>query len=73
VKEEDKGWKPIESAPLDKRVLVNFAGAGPIVAFREAVLPDQWVRYIGYGKSRYWPTIHNDNATHWMPLPDPPQ
>jgi hypothetical protein len=42
------------------------------VAFRSTDNPDEWVRYIGYGKSRLWPTIHADYATHWRPLPEPP-
>jgi hypothetical protein len=65
-------WQPIETAPSDQRVLVNFKGAGPIVAYRTPDQPDYWTRYIGFGKSTYWPTVHGDFATHWMPLPAAP-
>jgi hypothetical protein len=67
-------WRTIDSAPMDGTpVLVHFTGAGPIVAFRRAAHPDQWVRYLGFGKSNYWPSVHVDNSTAWMPLPPPPE
>jgi hypothetical protein len=65
-------WQDIGTAPCDRRVLVNFRGAGPIVAYRDVARPEQWVRYIGFGKSAYWPSIHEDFALHWMPVPPPP-
>jgi hypothetical protein len=71
--DEMSEWQPIETAPGDgTRLLVYFTGAGPIVAFRTPDDGDLWIRYIGYGKSRLWPSIHADYATHWQPLPEPP-
>lgn len=54
--------QPIETALADKRLLVHFKGAGWIVAYRDPTMPEMWVRYLGYGKSRLWPTIHGDYA-----------
>lgn len=64
--------KPMNTAPDDARLLVHFKGAGWIVAYRDPTMPEMWVRYLGYGKSRLWPTIHGDFATHWMDLPPDP-
>lgn len=72
VKPRLDDWRPIESAPRNERVLVYFTGAGPIVAYRDPNYPEMWVRYLGYGKSSYWPTVHSDYASHWMPLPPVP-
>lgn len=66
-------WQTMDSAPTDQRVLVNFRGAGPIVAYRDREYPEAWVRYLGYGKSTFWPTIDGDYATHWQPLPAEPE
>jgi hypothetical protein len=66
-------WRPIETAPDDQRVLVYFAGAGPIVAYRRPDNPDQWVRFLGYGKSPFISTIHADYATHWCKIDPPPR
>jgi hypothetical protein len=57
------------SAPDDRCVLVDFKGSGPIVAFRDKKRPDQWVRYLGFGKSAYWPSIHEDYAIRWIDIP----
>lgn len=65
-------WRPMDSAPSDRRVLVNFKGAGPIVAYRDPEYPEMWVRYLGYGKSTSWPTVHEDFATAWMDIIAPP-
>ena len=64
--------RPMSKAPDDRRILVHFMGAGWIVAYRDQSRPDQWVRYLGYGKSECWPSIHEDHATHWTELPTPP-
>lgn len=65
-------WQPIETAPDNERVLVNFTGAGPIVAYRDPDRPEMWVRYLGFGKSECWPAIHEDYATLWMRIMPPP-
>ncbi|WP_454760558.1 hypothetical protein [Caulobacter segnis] len=62
-------WQPMDSAPDDRRILVDFKGAGPIVAYRDKERPDQWVRYLGFGKSASWPSIHEDYATRWTEVP----
>lgn len=65
-------WQPISTAPRDRRVLVDFKGAGPIVAYRDERLPESWIRYMGYGKSELWLSIHEDYALHWMDIEPPP-
>lgn len=62
-------WQTMDSAPDDRRILVNFEGAGPIVAYRDQDRPDAWVRYLGFGKSELWPSIHEDYATLWIDIP----
>lgn len=64
-------WQPVETMPNDRRVLVDFKAAGPIVAYRNPKWPDELVRYLGYGKSTSWPAVHVDFALGWMDLPAP--
>ncbi|QIX20227.1 DUF551 domain-containing protein [Agrobacterium pusense] len=58
-------WQPIESAPMDERILVWCAYLEDTV-FAEIRRPDGVV--TGYDDSHY--VI--DRPTHWMPLPEPP-
>lgn len=63
------GWQDMGSAPADgTRILVNFKGAGPLVVFKTEPDSTVWVRYLGY----FWPSIHEDYALGWMPLPAAP-
>jgi hypothetical protein len=58
------GWRPIETAPYEKRVLVYCTRWGVTEAFqyREA----GWKSY-GVGGS------YGCEPTHWQPLPSPPE
>lgn len=68
-------WKPIESAPKDRRILVWCVHANakyakdPIAEGWEAAVIAEWTGHNGGG----W-TWHGmaGKHTHWMPLPDPP-
>lgn len=67
-------WQPMSSAPRDgTRVVVWFKSGGPVVAFKDSPDAETWVRHLGFGKSAYWPEIHDDYAQAWLPLPPPPQ
>jgi hypothetical protein len=69
-------WKPIESAPKDRRILVFERGGGIWIA--------AWGNYYSpfyRGEVQGWWTssdpershvVRKDDATHWMPLPSPP-
>lgn len=66
-------WQPLDTAPKDgtKILLGRFV---PRDKYNGRIRVDWWHDgkkndFIGFGEfnTRYWP------ATHWMPLPDPPQ
>jgi hypothetical protein len=63
-------WQPIETAPKDKRVLVWTGQEIYAAQWAKNVFTsdEAWliVRWEGYD-------ILSRNATHWMPLPDPPE
>ena len=70
-------WKPIETAPKgwDKPVLVAYRFRGQM-AVCEAYWKDHW---YGDKKQPGWMLANCDeeygdylDATHWMPLPEPP-
>ena len=66
-------WRPIETAPKDGGILLWTRRAGWQIAecceFFEKGRPDgtdDWVWYTEMGTPL-------DDATHWMPLPPPPE
>ena len=69
--EHYKGWRPIETMPKGERVLVyaRWEGevSGDVERFEVHIAEDQ---YIEGGD--YYASYHRD-ATHWMPLPQPPE
>jgi hypothetical protein len=59
-------WQPIATAPINREVLVfdaNWCGRGP----NQTV--SYYTRHKGGGGS--WSGV--TEATHWMPLPEPPK
>jgi hypothetical protein len=61
-------WKPIESAPKDGRFLIG----GPTITGRA---PPWRVEIASYRNANGIPIMVDDafEASHWMPLPPPPQ
>lgn len=70
VKDGDMGWRPIETAPKDKRVLV-WSGQ-ELYAARWAKNPytndEAWI-VAEWGEDGDQALVR---PTHWMPLPEPP-
>jgi hypothetical protein len=67
------GWQPIETAPRDGTLILvgRFVKKCPH-GRAGRVEVDRWrdgKPYLGFGRfnPHYWP------ATHWMPLPEPPE
>lgn len=60
------GWQPIETAPKKERVLV-YKPSAPIGArIRDDIRLEKY--------SYQWAHCRRDEQpTHWMPLPEPPQ
>ncbi len=65
-------WQPIATAPKDGTVILIYGD--------EAMTTAYW-RHIQMGRDGYWALwcagsyAEDDevNATHWMPLPEPPK
>lgn len=64
-------WRPIETAPRDGRwVLIGGPKMPiPLVATPKLDSVDGWFAPID---AVYGPNCQGVEATHWMPLPDPP-
>lgn len=69
----DPGWQPIETAPRNTYL---------ILAFGKHVLVGKWNWHRGYVNARpYWQSQSHygiswdreNQPTHWMPLPSPPE
>lgn len=58
-------WQPIETAPKDRDILVCQSRNGIISAARGVNEHGDWKTGIG-------PMDYLAEATHWMPLPEPP-
>lgn len=58
-------WQPIETAPRDGRTVLIFTNR-PI---------RQWAiaRWIGAPHNHWGDGYERWDATHWMPLPEPPK
>jgi hypothetical protein len=65
---EREMWKRIDSAPMDRAILVYALGC------HIAHFNTQAGRWIGYGRRSADTLILNSTVppTHWMPLPDAP-
>jgi len=81
-------WKPIETAPKDRYILVyapvniNSIITGDYSIHQ--VVMAKWDNYFnsfcvfgtfkqGESERSSWTAIDVRNATHWMPLPEPPE
>ena len=66
-------WQPIETAPKDGRDLLLWDGISPEDG--PSVMIGQWVPRVGSTRG-VWVASYGDDyyitATHWMPLPEPP-
>ena len=64
-----QGWRPIETAPKDGKLLLLCATPGRWVEKKNVVLAGYWGR-------NGWVAQHGGHplsfATHWQPLPSPP-
>ncbi len=59
-------WQPIETCPLAKTVLLwGGAWRSPFVGMRNGPFGQCWLDGD--------PGFQMFNASHWMPLPDPPR
>lgn len=73
---KEREWRPIETAPKDGHILLAFPLRGVIRGIwrsdQDAKKPRPYwshdcERIFGVNATR------NDQPTHWMPLPDPPE
>lgn len=72
----DAGWRPIDSAPRDG-TKVDLWCRAPGISAGPGRVPDCWYSvgkwwcYDDYGDDQCRSEVHN--ATHFMPLPEPPK
>jgi hypothetical protein len=78
-------WKPIETAPVDKKIIMGWWITYNLGWSEDAKLgyPDRlcWKSHVGVAKKtkglgpfkmvKYTP--YGQDATHWIELPEPPQ
>lgn len=63
-------WQPVETAPHETNILLGYWKDWP---------KREWVTEVGwYSRGQRFKNGHSNYsrhgyATHWMPLPDPPQ
>ena len=62
------GWRPIETAPKDRLILVYIVRGKKKFSFYDVTRWIDWQDGDGY-----WAGVDGDErATHWHPLPKPP-
>lgn len=71
----NQNWQPIETAPRVTRVLVTTAERDGIVdiARQDHQGNDVWVWVTDDHESAATGYFDDDEPTHWMPLPKPPE
>lgn len=74
-KEQERGWRPIESAPKDGTKILAWC-PHPRITNDDAFFHCEIIWWRPY-KANPWRTARNDSIpddpTHWQPLPDPPK
>lgn len=67
-------WMPIETAPKDGTIVDLFIDGGRLADCK--FLDGAWHYWTEYGEYQYDPDYRRidwkHEATHWMPLPEPP-
>ena len=63
-------WQPIESAPLERGVLLGYFGPGPENGAMAVSRLFKWHFAPRLLTDPPWP-LHSVRPTHWHPLPDP--
>lgn len=66
-------WQPMDTAPMDELVLLNFSFGirlGSFDAINDASYPRIWRTPDGASLCRPWKD--DEMPSHWMPLPSPP-
>lgn len=70
-------WRPIESAPKSRYVLVcNEAGEMAVAMFEGPALNNPIAHALAKGGDGYWRlygSVFRFEPSHWMPLPAPPE
>ncbi len=75
---DETGWQPIETAPKDGMPFRVFAPSlldadfNPSGSAEACYDPERIIAAKWDGQHDVWVTVFVDDATHWMPLPDPP-
>jgi hypothetical protein len=85
---ELQGWRPIETAPKDGTLVLvcNTLNNGTITSLHSTIAVARYANHCGVLEESLWEygTYYNKgsknnlgsyimNATHWMPLPEPPK
>ena len=69
---EPQGWRPIETAPKDKVILLGLPLVGNIKERDRRVYEGRW-----HEEQSTWTSVNGflllSVATHWMPLPPAPE
>lgn len=69
-------WQPIESAPKDREILLWEGDSDcAVVGRHNPSYTEEWHATV-HGEFAPWSDFDRPpifNATHWMPLPDPPK
>lgn len=75
------GWQPIETAPRNEPVLVHWDEAQGFNGSTETAVLSEWcdpdtgaIEEVCWGSTcELHPEWHDEDPTHWQPLPEPPQ
>ena len=70
MKVETDQWKPIETAPVGKAVRLGWWEGGRCLTWRSGAGVVTRKLFSGRKTGR---EFGRDYATHWKPLPDPPE
>lgn len=66
-------WQPISTVPAGTPILITDGEIVTVTVLGPCGKTEKWMFGHGFGGYEWEFDFQTDQATHWMPLPEPPK